>query len=266
MNALFLTPTVNNWLANSSRPRILHVFEQACNLINERGEVLSIVTPEIGNGPFNLVIDEPIVFSKYLDVESQIAFDINRLKLGEITIDTESATLWSACPDWKMLHTDKDKILGQLRSLSPANYHPLLPNALIVNLFSALARADISTALRLAPKLAGLGAGLTPAGDDFILGAILAVWVIHSQEIAKLIAEEITNTAAPLTTSLSAAWLRSAGRGEAGILWHQFFDVLISSNNLRIEEAINNILAVGETSGADALAGFNGVILYSVSI
>ncbi len=256
MNSLFLTPTVNSWLANSSRPRILHVFEQASNLINERGEVLSIVIPEIGNGPFNLVVEESIVFSKHLNVESQITFEINRLKLGEITINTESATLWSPCPDWRMLHANKDKILSQLRSLSTANYYPLLPTPLIVDFFSALATADISTALILASKLAGLGAGLTPAGDDFILGAILAVWIIHSQEIAKIIAEEITNTAASLTTSLSAAWLRSAGRGEAGILWHEFFDALISTNARQISEAMNRILAVGETSGADALAGF----------
>ncbi len=256
MNALFVTPTVNSWLANSSRPRILHVFEQASNLINERGEVLSIVIPEIGNGPFNLVVGESIDFSKHLNVESQITFEINCLKLGEITINTESATLWSPCPDWEMLHTNKDKIRSQLRSLPNANYQPLLPNSLISSFSSALVGVNISPALAVTSQLAGLGAGLTPAGDDFILGAILAVWIIHSQAIAKIIAEEITNTAAPLTTSLSAAWLRSAGKGEAGILWHEFFDALISTNAMQISEAINRILAVGETSGADALAGF----------
>jgi hypothetical protein len=73
-----------------------------------------------------------------------------------------------------------------------------------------------------------------------------------------ILAKEITNTAAPLTTSLSAAWLRSAGRGEAGILWHDFFDALESAVPAQIETATNSILAMGETSGADALAGFIG--------
>jgi hypothetical protein len=68
-------------------------------------------------------------------------------------------------------------------------------------------------------------------------------------------------TAALLTTSLSAAWLKSAGKGEAGILWHEFFDALISANPVQIQEAADRILTVGETSGGDALAGFVGVFM-----
>ena len=56
INVLSVAPDVNNWLANSRLPRILYVFDRACNLINEPREVLSIVTPQIGNGPFNLVM------------------------------------------------------------------------------------------------------------------------------------------------------------------------------------------------------------------
>jgi hypothetical protein len=54
INTLSLAPNACTGLANTRYPRILHVFDRACNLINERREVLSIVTPQIGNGPFNL--------------------------------------------------------------------------------------------------------------------------------------------------------------------------------------------------------------------
>jgi len=118
---------------------------------------------------------------------------------------------------------------------------------------------DLVTTLATAKQLAGLGQGLTPAGDDFILGAILAAWILHSRKVAKHLAEEITNVAAPLTTSLSAAWLRSAGRGEAGIRWHEFFESLISGDPASIQKAMDKILADGETSGVDALAGFISV-------
>ncbi len=92
------------------------------------------------------------------------------------------------------------------------------------------------------------------------MGAVLAAWIIHPPEIARVLAEEITNTAAPLTTSLSAAWLRSAGRGEAGILWHNFFDALISADRTAVQESMEKILVIGHTSGADALAGFMGTL------
>ena len=91
------------------------------------------------------------------------------------------------------------------------------------------------------------------------MGAIYAAWIVHPPEIASILAQEISNTAAPLTTSLSVAWLRSAGKGEAGILWHEFFDALLSTNTSRVQETMKSILAVGETSGADALAGFCSV-------
>jgi len=124
-----------------------------------------------------------------------------------------------------------------------------------------LVNADISSARKVTSELAGLGIGLTPAGDDLIMGAIYAVWIIHPLKIASILAQEVADTAAPLTTSLSAAWLRSAGRGEAGILWHEFFDALVSGDASRIQETMKNILAVGETSGADALVGFISVFV-----
>jgi hypothetical protein len=146
-------------------------------------------------------------------------------------------------------------------SLSLPDHQLSIPNTLASNLSSALAGADISSAKTIATQLAGLGIGLTPTGDDFIMGAVYAVWIIHPLENASILAEEITKTAAPLTTSLSAAWLRSAGKGETGILWHEFFDALISADSALMQESVKKILAVGETSGADALSGFISTML-----
>ena len=129
------------------------------------------------------------------------------------------------------------------------------------SLISALANADLSSSLTATPKIAGLGIGLTPAGDDFILGAVLAAWIIHPPEIASVLAQKITNTAVPLTTSLSAAWLKSVGKGEAGILWHEFFDALSLGDSSAIQLQINKLLSIGHTSGADALAGFISVFI-----
>jgi len=157
------------------------------------------------------------------------------------------------------LHAKRDVILNQLTSLPITAYQILLPYSLISDLSLALANANLPPSLVAAKKLAGLGQGLTPAGDDFILGAVLAAWIIHPPEVASVIAEEITNVVAPLTTSLSAAWLRSAGRGEAGILWHNFFDALLDPIS-DLQAPTDKILSVGETSGADALAGFFGVM------
>ena len=262
INAVSIAPDAHDWLANPRHPRILHVFDHACNLINERREVLSIVAPQIGNGPFNLVVEEDVLFSDHLNLQSLISVSPNQLSLGDLSINTDNAKLWSPRPNWEMLHASRDEILNQLMSLPIIFYESPVSNLPFSNsLISALSTANIPSSLTATQKLAGLGIGLTPAGDDFIVGAVLAVWIIHPLDVARVLAVEVTDVAVPLTTSLSAAWLKSAGRGEAGNLWHQFFDALISSDHASIQEMMDKILAVGETSGADALAGFIGMFI-----
>lgn len=264
INALRLTSHVNDWLAISHHPRILHIFDSACNLINEHGEVLSIVTPQIGNGPFNLVVEDSVCFSDHLSLQSSVSISQSKLTTGDLIIQTANAKLWNPNPDWERLHALRERIAGQLLELPLPTDSPLLPQSLVSSLSLALANKDLSSAQKVTSQLAGLGAGLTPAGDDFIMGALYAVWIIHPLEAASVLAQNIASTAAPLTTSLSAAWLRSAGRGEAGVLWHQFFEASVGrvDNTTYLREAMDKILSVGETSGADALAGFFSTLSY----
>jgi len=251
--ALSLAPDANDWLVDSCQPRVLHVFDRVCNLNNERREVLSIVTSEIGNGPFNLVVGSEVVFTEYLHAQSHIFIHADRLHLGDLIVNLTGAELWFPRPDWETLHTRREEILTQLSSVSMPESQ--FPDSLPISLVNV----DMLSSVTAARRLAGLGVGLTPAGDDFIMGAILAARIIHTPEIAQSLAGEIARTVAPLTTSLSAAWLRYAAKGEAGVLWHEFFDALISADSETIQIAVDAILAVGETSGLDALSGFVSV-------
>jgi len=261
IKSISLAPVVNGWLESPRQPRILHVFDKACNLINERREVLSVVTPQIGNGPFNLIIEEEICFTEHLSLQSSISVSSDQLTIGDLIIHTADAKLWYPYPDWEFLHGHKETILSRLTQLPITNYlfaNHQFSNSLVSNLCSSLVAIDISTAKSLAAKLAGLGIGLTPSGDDFIMGAIYAIWIVHPYEIASALIKDITEATVPLTTSLSGAYLEAAGKGEAGILWHNFFNALLEDKNIGLP--ITKLRSVGETSGADALAGFFGVI------
>ena len=293
ISATCIAPDACTWLVNSRHPRTLHVFDHVCNLINERREVLSIVTPQIGNGPFNLVVEDEVLFSELLNIESLVSVPGNQLMLGDLTINAADAKLWSPRPDWNKLHTSRENILYQLTKLPIANYQECgldtslthLPWRVVPgtnvrdysttvfnsklsitnyqfshSLLSSLATANLPSSLTSTRKLAGLGAGLTPSGDDFIMGAVYAAWIIQPPEVAGVLVEKVANTAAPLTTSLSAAWLRSVGKGEAGILWHEFFDALITCKDIQLP--MTKLLSVGHTSGADALEGFMGLLIY----
>ena len=56
-SALSIAPAARSWLMHTRRACVLHIFDRACNLINDRGKVLSVVAGEIGNGPFNIVVE-----------------------------------------------------------------------------------------------------------------------------------------------------------------------------------------------------------------
>jgi hypothetical protein len=236
---------------------MLHIFDRACNLINEHREILSIVTPQIGNGPFNLVIEDEFLFSEHLDIESQVSLKEYQIKVGSLSISAANATLWNPRPDWEMLHSERENVSGQLTKLPITN-----SSSPIIQFSNSLANADLPSSLTAAHKLAGLGVGLTPAGDDFLMGAMHAAWIIHPPKTALQLTTAIAETSAPLTTSLSAAWIKSAGRGEAGELWHRFFGALANGNGMNIQDSYEKILSVGETSGADALSGFISTMDY----
>ncbi len=283
INAVSITHNVLSWLAETRRPRILHVFEPACNLVNERGEVLSIVTPRIGNGPFNLVVaGQQFSFPADITIDSPVSIQQDQLRIGNVEISWRGAENWSPRPDWETLHSRRDEVLGRIadgcgdferipvwRSVIESRKHPVRPDQLMQTsaareLVAAMLSVDLAACRDAARRLAGLGAGLTPAGDDFLLGAILAARIVHRQEIARLVTNTVVSTAAPLTTTLSAAWLRSAGKGEAGVLWHDLLSALLSPDATDLQVAVQALLATGHTSGADALAGFNRLLLAKV--
>src|SRR5687767_7094412 len=103
IHALSFAPDVNNWLTNSRHSRVLHIFDRACNLINEHGDVLSLVTMQIGNGPFHIVINDNVLFSEHLNLQSPISNSANQLHLGDLNIHTAGAKLWNPQPDWQKL-------------------------------------------------------------------------------------------------------------------------------------------------------------------
>src|SRR6478735_4678005 len=157
IRALSITPAVHDWLANTRRPHILHVFDKACNLINEQSEVLSIVTPQIGNGPFNAVLAGQILISENLRVESPVSILNDQLIIGEIDISLSDAKCWSPCPDWQRLHNNMDLIARQLAALPVPDVQLL--DSLRSGLPLALVTGEISSSKSFASQLAGAGMG-----------------------------------------------------------------------------------------------------------
>jgi hypothetical protein len=66
----------------------------------------------------------------------------------------------------------------------------------------------------------------------------------------------LLGASAPHTTTLSAALLGAAARGECSAAWHLLLAALSQGGDSHLDAAVRDVLSVGATSGADTLAGF----------
>ena len=242
--------------------RVLAVFDHACDLVTPGGDVVALVTPQIGNGPLNVVVEvEPGDFAA---VEPGMAAMLNggRLQVGGLEVILEGAVVWEPCPDWSALRARRASIVSRLPLLwtialrhAPAN--SLLELAVgrdAISSYIAGWEGDIARLQEGAAQLAGLGSGLTPAGDDFLTGVMLWVWLAHPTP--RSLCRALVEAAAPRTTTLSAAFLRAAAQGEWSAPWHRLLSALERGAEDELPAAVQEVLAYGATSGADALAGF----------
>ena len=264
--------------------RVLAVFEHACDLTTPDGRVVALVLPQIGDGPLNIVVDgRPGDFAA-VRPGMPAWLEGRRLEIGGLEIVLGRAMVWEPRPDWDMLRACRDGIVASLPRLwalsvcyAPASSFLTLawgwvggPSRPVGTVSASGPLASVARegaeALRMgwegnsgqlregAAQLAGLGSGLTPAGDDFLTGVMLWAWLAHSNP--REFCRALVAAAVPRTTTLSAAFLRAAAGGECSAPWHRVLAALVGGAEDVLAASIRQVVACGATSGADTLAGF----------
>ncbi len=266
VSAQLIAPRAHTWLLQGwATPPALQLFDRVCNLINQTGQVISVVTADLGPNPLAIVIPNLHLSDWVAQPNPPISLDmpatpsaLPSLKIDQLTIDMATAVAWNPIPAWhRPLNFDLIHSLVANHSL----FQPAVPLALVSQMQQALHANDQPLIAQTARQLAGLGPGLTPAGDDFLVGILYALFSKqstsshHSDYCSPLTnyCSLITATAAPHTTTLSANLLQAAGQGEASRAWH---DLVIAQRETAVYTAITKILKTGHSSGSDALLGF----------
>jgi hypothetical protein len=112
-------------------------------------------------------------------------------------------------------------------------------------------------------RVVGRGPGLTPSGDDMLVGIMAALRLAPSPlagRHANLLAEAVAPFLAS-TTDLSAHLLRQATQGHFGRALHELVAALADDTEPGpLHERIGRALASGATSGADACSGVIAVV------
>jgi hypothetical protein len=280
ISCVSFSPRAVKWLSGTKHAQVLHRFKEALNLINDNREVLSIVVPAIGNNPFSAVVEVEGLQGLF-GGEEEIVVQDSRLAIGNALVSFESAKVWNPNPEWETLNSlDKTGLIkiieDHLQSMTAGGgfadvYYPGLhlgeETRFLVNfrkgsslVLNGLCSGDAIMASSGAAALAGLGVGLTPSGDDFLMGAMYGLWASQPSEKAEKLVSPIFSAATGRTTALSSAWLEAAKDGEAGEKWHDLVTAVCSNQVDCINKSIEAIIETGETSGADALTGFVQVL------
>ncbi len=100
--------------------------------------------------------------------------------------------------------------------------------------------------------LLGLGPGLTPSGDDFLVGALALLDAIGERDAHAALARAIIDALPGLTTPLSACFLKAAAAGHVGEALHRAVSSVITGD---VDAAIAAVENIGHSSGWDMMAG-----------
>ena len=125
-------------------------------------------------------------------------------------------------------------------------------------LIAALQSSDTSDLLNHLAVFLGQGSGLTPSGDDFLLGLFLTLnrWPDHFpiDESVGPLGWEIVEKARHQTTHLSANLIECAIHGEADQRLINALDGLMTNEKCALEW-MDGLINWGNSSGLDAFAG-----------
>ena len=106
-----------------------------------------------------------------------------------------------------------------------------------------------------ARRLIGLGPGLTPSGDDFWCGVMIALRATGCLDILKKVSGDVLKQAEYRTNQISRAHLECAAEGQGAQALHEAISAMGVADETRLSSALCELDKIGHSSGWDSLAG-----------
>lgn len=249
--------------------RVISVHHRVVNCLSDAGHWVALVHPQVQNGPFHIVLTRPASFAAPAPGDAGM-WHGRGVEIGSFYVDITSAVLWQ--PHLAPLPQDRPAALWPALQQHVARRTRIAPAAGLAHatasrlnegqdlLRYALLTGREDDLVRGVAMLAGLGPGLTPAGDDFLLGLMARLHLAPpaGRDFSGIM-QIILAEAGPRTTRLSREWLCQAALGHFAEPWHHLRQALAAGTAADVRRAADAILAIGATSGQQAMIGFLGI-------
>jgi hypothetical protein len=244
------------------------VYRSACNLV-QGGTLLVIGAFALPDGPTTVRLNAPrsIDFRAWLRPGEAITRRGAWLASGNMRIDLGRARTWIPPAAAPRAATPVDLAHRLHRAATRLDAQPTRCASVLHREGAAACRdlehacrsLEVATAEAQVARLIGWGEGLTPAGDDFLVGLLAALQILAGDDARQSFLRRLGATideAAASTTAVAAHYLRLAVRNHFNADIHDIRDGLLdASGGARLEDSLDAVLSRGATSGGDLLAG-----------
>ena len=269
-------------LTGGGTGRVAAVFARAIYLRTPRGWACA-GPPGLGGGPLNLLCDLPDAMdwaARGLRPGAAIGIGEKAIDLGRgLVLALDGARIWQPVPSgpWSRESLGKglralDRLTaGALPTAGLATF--LRPDAVAASAEARKAAPNVAilyawlrgtpesnasppqSVLEAATRLLGLGPGLTPSGDDFLGGLLIALRLLNRGALSARLWTGLEAAAARRSLELSVAHLRAAAAGRGSAALHAALNALVTGRADDLPAELERIEEIGHTSGWDALAG-----------
>jgi Protein of unknown function (DUF2877) len=252
--------------------RVEAAYPHACVLLLDDHGLVTLVTPTIGRLPRGVVVDAPPEFTFGPDIAigaiAATRSGILRIRGAALAVDLRSAPLWRSPLGVLKIDGTRDGVARALETAGTAlrqdgrsELFVRLAGARLAILAAATRALDAAATEKAMSGLVGLGDGLTPEGDDYLIGYFAGLWACGGADRSRanfvLALSGWLKRIALCAGKTSRVYLEAAADGEVS---ERLFDLANSvaggSDSAAVNRAAAAALAVGHSSGACGVCGF----------
>lgn len=259
---------------------IQSVFNSSVNLqLDPEDRLVTIHRSDHYNLPQGIRIADPNVRLNSLAVDQNAALrgGVLRFTASPLTIDLRGASIWTGkipvintgfekswWMAWQALNEEQRLKQTELiaedlfRTTSTSRLIRTL-NQPIFRLFTAFERYDLLSGMEAASRLIGLGPGVTPSGDDVLIGFMAGLYCTAGTDQKKLVLIQAFGSALCLlakgTNDISRTFLFHAARGEFASSLVTLVEAIQNGEERALYLTLKGSMQVGHSSGTDSVTG-----------
>lgn len=241
-------------------------FSHAINWMNVEGEMITFLSAGLPNGPNTLIVDVNCFDDWHLDESDVLTKSSQGLSLSNTNMNviiSNDIQLWRT--DLPSLsHVNHDAILaihqflslnnGDLQEIEKKIYDQLDSNHQA--LCQAIDAKNYAQVIQCTQKNIGLGLGLTPSGDDRLVGFLLGCFIQAPRNMDLLAAlQAAIAMSQDRTNDISYAMLKHASAGHFNEWLVDLANVIACDDINALDGAIEKVFSIGSRSGGDMLKG-----------